>query len=354
MRILVTGGAGFIGSALVRHLIGQSGHAVLNYDKLTYAGTLTSLAGVAADRRYSFVHADINDAPKLTQTLAAFAPDIVTHLAAESHVDRSIDGPGAFIQTNLVGTFTVLSCVLDYWRQLPKAGQGAFRFHHISTDEVFGSLPDIGYFTEKTPYDPRSPYSASKAGSDHLVSAWGHTYGLPVLITNCSNNYGPYHFPEKLIPLMIVKCLAGAPLPVYGKGANIRDWLYVEDHVRALQRVFESGGPGETYNIGGGCERRNLDVVETICALLDELHPRADGRSYKTQISFVADRPGHDARYAIDAGKIRRELGWSPRETFETGLRRTVQWYLGHRGWWGALLARGQADARRGLETGRP
>ena len=349
MRILVTGGAGFIGSALVRHLIANTGHEVLNYDKLTYAGTLTSLASVAGSPRYRFVEADINDEARFGAALADFRPDIVTHLAAESHVDRSIDGPGAFIQTNIVGTFTVLSCALAYWRGLDAAGQKAFRFHHISTDEVFGSLGETGFFTETTPYDPRSPYSASKAGSDHLVSAWGHTYGLPVLITNCSNNYGPYHFPEKLIPLMIVKCLAGEKLPVYGAGANVRDWLFVEDHVRALQKVFEHGRPGQTYNIGGNSERRNLDVVKTICTALDELRPRGDGASYAAQISFVADRPGHDARYAIDAGKMRRELGWEPKETFETGMRRTVEWYLANTQWWGAILARGQADARRGL-----
>ena len=353
MRILVTGGAGFIGSALVRHLVPQSGVEVLNYDKLTYAGTLTSLASITEARNYRFVQADINDEARFGQVLAAFKPDIVTHLAAESHVDRSIDGPGAFIQTNVVGTFSVLSRVLEYWRGLPAKAQTAFRFHHISTDEVFGSLGETGFFTETTPYDPRSPYSASKAGSDHLVSAWGHTYGLPVLITNCSNNYGPFHFPEKLIPLMIVKCLAGEKLPVYGQGANIRDWLFVEDHVRALQRVFERGQPGQTYNIGGNCERRNIDVVETICTTLDKLRPLRGGKSYKGQISFVADRPGHDARYAIDASKMRVELDWSPQQTFETGIARTVQWYLDNTSWWQTILARGHVDARRGLEAKR-
>ena len=352
MRILVTGGAGFIGSALVRHLIGHSGHDVLVYDKLTYAATLSSLESVEASPRYRFVKGDINDGAQFAEVLASFRPGIVTHLAAESHVDRSIDGPAAFIQTNVVGTFSVLAAVLDHWRALPEPAKSAFRFHHISTDEVFGSLGATGLFAETTRYDPRSPYSASKAGSDHLVSAWGHTYGLPVLITNCSNNYGPFHFPEKLIPLMIVKALAGETLPVYGKGANIRDWLFVEDHVRALQTVFERGQPGQTYNIGGNCERRNVQVVETVCALLDELQPRGDGKSYAGQTGFVADRPGHDARYAIDATKIQRELGWSPRETFETGIRRTVRWYLANRGWWGAILARGQAGARRGLAQG--
>ena len=352
MRILVTGGAGFIGSALVRHLIGHSHHDVLVYDKLTYAATLSSLESIAASPRYRFVEADINDGARFAQVLADFRPDVVTHLAAESHVDRSIDGPAAFIQTNVVGTFSVLAAALEHWRGLPEPAKTAFRFHHISTDEVFGSLGATGLFSETTPYDPRSPYSASKAGSDHLVSAWGHTYGLPVLITNCSNNYGPFHFPEKLIPLTIVKALAGETLPVYGRGANIRDWLYVDDHVRALQAVFERGVPGQTYNIGGNCERRNLQVVETVCALLDELQPRGDGKSYAAQIGFVADRPGHDARYAIDASKIQRELGWSPRETFETGLRRTVRWYLANRGWWAAILARGQADARCGLAKG--
>ena len=348
MRVFVTGGAGFIGSALVRHLIDHTPHEVLNFDKLTYAGTLASLAPVEASPRYRFVQGDINDGAKLRQCLAGFQPDIVTHLAAESHVDRSIDGPSAFIQTNLVGTFSMLDAVLGYWQALAAAPKDAFRFHHISTDEVFGSLGSEGYFTESTPYDPRSPYSATKAGADHLVSAWGHTYGLPVLITNCSNNYGPYHFPEKLIPLMIVKCLAGEKLPVYGQGANIRDWLYVDDHVRALQMVFERGRAGQSYAIGGKCERRNLAVVEAICDVLDQARPRADGQSYRAQISFVADRPGHDARYAIDAAKISRELGWQPRETFETGIAKTVQWYLGNKGWWQAILQRSDAAARRG------
>jgi dTDP-glucose 4,6-dehydratase len=349
MRIFVTGGAGFIGSALVRHLINNTDYEVLNYDKLTYAGTLTSLKSVEDNSRYQFMQGDINDGAKLKAAFAQFQPDIITHLAAESHVDRSIDGPGAFIETNITGTYTMLQAALEYWRELPAARKAAFRFHHISTDEVFGSLGETGLFSETTPYDPRSPYSASKAGADHLVSAWGHTYGLPVLITNCSNNYGPYHFPEKLIPLMIVKCLAGEPLPVYGKGANIRDWLYVDDHVRALQRVFETGKIGETYAIGGNCERTNLDVVHVITGILDQLHPRSDGKSYKEQISFVADRPGHDARYAIDASKIRDELGWQPAETFETGIAKTVSWYLDNKGWWQNIIESTQADKRRGI-----
>ena len=351
MRIFVTGGAGFIGSALVRHLIENSEHEVLNFDKLTYAGTQTTVEGVASSNRYRFVQGDICDAAAVREAIAGFRPDVVTHLAAESHVDRSIDGPGAFIQTNIVGTSTMLSEARSYWQGLDDEARARFRFHHISTDEVYGSLGDTGLFTEETPYDPRSPYSASKAGSDHLVSAWGHTYGLPVLITNCSNNYGPFHFPEKLIPLMIVKALAGEMLPVYGKGDQVRDWLYVEDHVRALQAVFERGQVGRTYNVGGNNEKQNIEVVHAVCAILDRLRPRADGESYASQIGTVADRPGHDKRYAIDASRIRDELGWEPSETFETGIEKTVAWYLANEDWWRAIVSERQADQRRGLAS---
>ncbi len=349
MRILLTGGAGFIGSALVRHLIHNTEHEVLNFDKLTYAGTLTTVEEVAQSNRYRFVQGDICDGAAVRAAIEDFRPEIITHLAAESHVDRSIDGPDAFIQTNIVGTFTMLTEARRYWQTLEGAAKDAFRFHHISTDEVYGSLGETGFFTEETPYDPRSPYSASKASSDHLVSAWGHTYGLPVLITNCSNNYGPYHFPEKLIPLMIVKALAGETLPVYGKGDQVRDWLYVEDHARALHRVFEQGQVGRTYNIGGNNEKQNLEVVQTVCAILDQERPRADGQSYATQIGYVADRPGHDKRYAIDASRIRDELGWEPQETFESGIAKTVQWYLANEGWWRTIVEERGAVQRRGL-----
>ena len=349
LRILVTGGAGFIGSALVRHLIGETDYEVLNFDKLTYAGTLTSLDSVANNPRYRFLKGDICDLDAVTAAIFEFCPDVITHLAAESHVDRSIDAPDAFIQTNLVGTYRLLTTARAYWQTLDPVGREVFRFHHISTDEVFGSLGETGLFAETTPYDPRSPYSASKAGADHLVSAWGHTFGLPVLITNCSNNYGPYHFPEKLIPLIVVKALGGEPLPVYGKGDQVRDWLYVEDHVRALQAVLERGKPGRTYNVGGNNQKQNIEVVTTVCGILDRLAPRSDGKSYAVQIAHVVDRPGHDKRYAIDASRIRDELGWVPRETFESGIEKAVRWYLENRSWWQTIVNEREADLRRGL-----
>ncbi|MCX8499672.1 MAG: dTDP-glucose 4,6-dehydratase [Caulobacteraceae bacterium] len=350
MKILITGGAGFIGSALLRHLINESDHEVLNLDKLTYAGVLGSLTEIDFDPRYRFVKGDICDASLVSQLLADFQPDVIAHLAAESHVDRSIDGPGDFIETNIVGTFNMLQQSLGYWRGLSEDRQASFRFHHVSTDEVFGSLGDEGYFCETTPYDPRSPYSASKASSDHLVRAWGHTYGLPVLITNCSNNYGPFHFPEKLIPLIIIRSLAGQSLPVYGNGTNVRDWLFVEDHARALRAVFEGGIPGETYNVGGNAERQNIDVVLAICRELDQCAPRTDGKSYEEQIIYVTDRPGHDHRYAIDASKIRTDLGWQPTVTFEEGIAKTVNWYLSRRDWWEPILARNYDTTRLGLK----
>lgn len=343
-RILVTGGAGFIGSAVVRHLIENTAGEVANLDKLTYAGNLESLTGVAGSPRYRFYQVDICDASALEAVFAEFKPTAVMHLAAESHVDRSIDGPAAFIETNIVGTYTLLEAARRYWGGLPGEARAAFRFHHISTDEVYGDLEGTDdLFTEATPYAPSSPYSASKASSDHLVRAWQRTYGLPVLVTNCSNNYGPYHFPEKLIPHVILNALAGKPLPVYGDGSQIRDWLYVEDHARALVEVVSHGQVGETYNIGGHNEKRNLEVVQAICDLLDELVPRTDdrgqGRSYRELITFVKDRPGHDQRYAIDASKIQRELGWVPQESFESGIRKTVQWYLSNRDWWQRVLS---------------
>ena len=339
MKILVTGGAGFIGSAVVRQLVSVGGAEVANLDKLTYAGNLDSLASVRQSPSYHFYQGDICDPYFLNSVMDQFQPAAVMHLAAESHVDRSIDGPADFIQTNIVGTYTLLEAARRYWNGLEPAAKAAFRFHHISTDEVYGDLEGTDdLFTETTPYAPSSPYSASKASSDHLVRAWQRTYGLPTLVTNCSNNYGPYHFPEKLIPHMILNALAGKPLPVYGDGSQIRDWLYVEDHARALVEVVTRGEVGETYNIGGHNEKRNLEVVETICALLDELKPAADGRSYKELITLVKDRPGHDRRYAIDASKIERELGWKPRETFESGIRKTVQWYLDNRQWWERVL----------------
>ncbi|MDA0742723.1 MAG: dTDP-glucose 4,6-dehydratase [Proteobacteria bacterium] len=352
MRILITGGAGFIGSALVRRLIEHTDHEVLVFDKLTYAGVLSSLESVATSDRYTFVQGDVCNADAVGRALHDFKPTIVAHLAAESHVDRSIDDPGAFIQTNMVGTFVMLNQSLGYWQGLPEAEKAAFRFHHISTDEVFGSLGEDGFFTETTAYDPRSPYSASKAGSDHLVRAWGHTYGLPVLVTNCSNNYGPYHFPEKLIPLIIIRALNDEPLPVYGNGSNVRDWLFVDDHARALQAVFETGAPGETYNVGGNAERKNIEVVIAICAILDRLHPKTDGTHYASQITYVTDRPGHDHRYAIDASKIRADLGWNPSVTFEQGIEQTVAWYLDNQEWWQAILDARYSTQRLGVAHG--
>jgi dTDP-glucose 4,6-dehydratase len=333
-RFLVTGGAGFIGSAVVRHLVRDTEHHVLVIDKLTYAGNLESLAPVAGDPRYELARVDIVDGKKVRKLFEQFHPDVVIHVAAESHVDRSIDGPAAFIETNIVGTYTLLEAALAYWRALPHADRRQFRFHHVSTDEVFGSLGADGRFTETTSYAPRSPYSASKAASDHLVRSWHHTYGLPVLITNCSNNYGPYHFPEKLIPLTIINGLEGVELPVYGNGGNVRDWLYVEDHARALVTVAMAGRVGETYCVGGQSERANIDVVKAICALLDELAPSPEVGRREKLITFVADRPGHDLRYAIDPARMLNELGWEPLETFDTGLRKTVEWYLTNRAWW--------------------
>ena len=348
-RILVTGGAGFIGSAVVRRALTETPHRVLVFDKLTYAGNLSSLEPVSQSPNYSFVRGDICDGAAVRRALSDFRPDIVMHLAAESHVDRSIDGPGAFVETNLVGTYTMLQASLEYWRSLDEGAKASFRFHHISTDEVFGALGAEGLFREDTPYAPTSPYSASKAGSDHLARAWRHTYGLPVLITNCSNNYGPYHFPEKLIPLIVLNALQGKPLPVYGKGENVRDWLFVEDHAEALLLVAEKGVPGECYNIGGRSERRNIDVVEAICDLVDEFAPRAEGGGRRQLIAFVHDRPGHDLRYAIDSSKIERELGWRPRATFEDGLRQTVQWYLANRPWWEAIHSGAYRGERLGV-----
>jgi len=334
--ILITGGAGFIGSAVIRHLMESTDYTVVNVDKLTYAGNLESLPGVSDNARYHFEQVDICDASELKRVFATYQPDVVMHLAAESHVDRSIDGPSAFIQTNIVGTFTLLESAREYWDALPEGGKNSFRFHHISTDEVYGDLHgSTDLFTEQTAYDPSSPYSASKASSDHLVRAWHRTYGLPVVVTNCSNNYGPYHFPEKLIPLMILNALEGKPLPVYGDGQQVRDWLYVEDHARALLHVATRGRVGQTYNIGGHNEKTNLEVVHTICDLLEELAPekKKSGSRYRDLIAFVQDRPGHDLRYAIDASKLDKELGWKPKETFETGMRKTVQWYLNNQTW---------------------
>ena len=348
--VLVTGGAGFIGSAVVRHLIKNTAYNVVNVDKLTYAGNLASLKEVEGNERYRFEQQDICDQTAMAALFQNYQPDIVMHLAAESHVDRSIDGPAAFITTNVNGTYVLLEEAKAYWSTLADDQRKAFRFHHISTDEVFGELGETGLFSETSPYQPNSPYSASKAASDHLVRAWFHTYGLPVLITNCSNNYGPYHFPEKLIPLMILNALAGKSLPIYGEGLNVRDWLYVDDHARALLHVVEKGVPGETYNIGGHNEKTNIEVVETLCALLDELRPESVWAPHASLITYVKDRPGHDHRYAIDAGKIERELGWRPQESFDTGLCKTVEWYLGNEWWWRPILERRYGGERLGLQ----
>ena len=334
MKILITGGAGFIGSAVIRHIILSTNNQILNIDKLTYAGNLESLKEIDQHSNYQFKQIDICDTEQITKAIEAFQPDAIMHLAAESHVDRSIDGPAAFIQTNIVGTYTLLEAARKYWMSLNVEAQQNFRFHHISTDEVYGDLESTtDLFTETTSYAPSSPYSASKASSDHLVRAWHRTYGLPVIVTNCSNNYGPYHFPEKLIPLVILNALDAKPLPVYGNGQQIRDWLYVEDHARALYKVVTEGVVGETYNLGGHNEKQNIEVVKTICKILDELKPQANGQTYESLITFVKDRPGHDLRYAIDATKIQNELGWTPTETFETGIRKTVQWYLNNLDW---------------------
>jgi dTDP-glucose 4,6-dehydratase len=345
MKIIVTGGAGFIGSAVIREFIDNTDHEVLNIDKLTYAGNLDSLKEIADSAKYSFLQADICDGQAMEKAFASFKPDVLMHLAAESHVDRSIDGPAQFIQTNIFGTYNLLETARHYWNN-----NRNFKFHHISTDEVYGDL-ELGdsLFREDTPYNPSSPYSASKASSDHLVRAWYRTYGMPTVITNCSNNYGPYHFPEKLIPLVILNALDGRELPIYGKGEQIRDWLYVEDHARALITVAIEGKPGETYNIGGHNEKQNIEVVKTICSILDELQPKTDQTKYADQIKFVADRPGHDMRYAIDASKIEKELGWIPQETFETGLKKTVQWYLNNKWWWEPLREKYQRQ-RLGLK----
>lgn len=348
MRVIVTGGAGFIGSAVVRHLIGR-GYDVLTIDKLTYAGTLSSLSTVSSDPRYRFLKADICDRTAMQQAFESFQPDRIMHLAAESHVDRSITGARDFVETNVLGSFTLLEAARHYWNGLDAGRKQAFRFLHVSTDEVYGSLGDEGFFTEETPYDPSSPYSASKAASDHLAKAWARTYGLPVVVSNCSNNYGPYHFPEKLIPLIILNALEGKPLPVYGNGANIRDWLYVEDHARALDLIAERGRVGETYNVGGRNERRNIDVVRRVCALMDELTPKSSG--HESLITFVTDRPGHDARYAIDATKLETELGWKAQEDFESGIEKTVRWYLDNEWWW-APLRKGYDGSRLGLLAG--
>lgn len=348
MKILITGGAGFIGSAVVRLAIDRN-YFVINCDALTYAACLENLAPIAGNERYHFEHVDIRNREALDQVFEEQEPDAVMHLAAESHVDRSIDGPGDFIETNITGTFNLLEAARSFWMRKGKPDH--FRFHHISTDEVFGSLGEDGKFTEETPYDPRSPYAASKASSDHLVRAWHETYGFPIVLTNCSNNYGPYHFPEKLVPVVILNALSGRPIPIYGKGDNIRDWLYVEDHADALLLVLEKGALGRSYNIGGENERTNMQLVETLLDILDRKRPRADGSSYRNQITFVADRPGHDQRYAIDPTRIRNELGWRPSVTVEEGLERTVQWYLDNEDWWRALIDRNGVRQRLGTNA---
>jgi dTDP-glucose 4,6-dehydratase len=347
--VLVTGGAGFIGSAMCRHLVGGGDYRVINLDALTYAGNPESLRSIEGSNRYRFVQADISDQETVLSVLREERVDAIMHLAAESHVDRSIDGPGAFVETNVVGTFRLLNAALEYWRSLEGERRAAFRFHHISTDEVFGDLPfDTGVFTEETPYAPSSPYSASKAASDHFVRAWHETYGLPVVLSNCSNNYGPYHFPEKLIPLVILNALEGKKLPVYGAGANVRDWLYVEDHARALELVLTRGRIGESYNVGGRSERTNRQVVEAICDILDERRPLASGESRRSLIEFVQDRPGHDRRYAIDPAKIESELGWRAQESFDSGLAKTIDWYLDNEWWWRPIREQRYAGARLG------
>ncbi len=351
MRIIITGGAGFIGSALIRQLLAETDFHVLNIDKLTYAGNLESLPDVDSNPNYHFLQADICDSEAMDNAFSEFKPTAVMHLAAESHVDRSIDGPGEFVHTNVVGTYTLLEASRKYWSTLSDEAKQTFRFHHISTDEVYGTLGETGFFTEETAYQPNSPYSASKAGSDHLVRAWLHTYGMPTLITNCSNNYGPYQFPEKLIPLMINNALEGKALPIYGKGDNIRDWLFVDDHARALRVVLETGTVGEVYNIGGFNEHTNLDVVHTLCDILDELLPESEYAPHKNLIEFVTDRPGHDQRYAIDATKIEKDLGWTPDETFKTGIRKTVEWYLKNRQWCENVLDGSYQKQRLGLEN---
>jgi len=349
--IIVTGGAGFIGSAVVRHLITSTLWQIVNVDSLTYAGNFDSIAAAASSPRHSFERLDIRDTARVRQLFERYRPRAILHLAAESHVDRSIDGPAVFIETNVTGTFNLLEGAREYWAGLGAEERERFRFIHISTDEVYGDLGDTTgtYFTETTPYDPSSPYSASKAASDHLVRAWHRTYGLPVIITNCSNNYGPYQFPEKFIPQIILSALEGKPLPIYGDGRNVRDWLYVDDHVEALMRVLEVGRVGATYNIGGESERQNLEVVEEICTILDRLRPRADGESYRRQIEFVPDRPGHDRRYAIDISKISEELGWTPKESFESGLVKTVEWYLANEEWWGRIRSGAYRGERLGV-----